>query len=71
MLFRSRESAGALLRDLRLFDVYHGKGIPEGVRSLAFSLSYRDAAKTLTEGEVDCVNDRVRADLEKKGYILR
>ncbi len=66
-----RESAGALLRDLRLFDVYHGKGIPEGVRSLAFSLSYRDAAKTLTEGEVDCVNDRVRADLEKKGYILR
>ena len=66
-----RASAAELLWDLRIFDVYQGKGIPEGMRSLAFSLSYRNAKRTLTEEESDEVNNIVRAKLSEKGYILR
>ena len=36
-----REGAGELLEDVALFDVYAGKGIEEGKKSLAFSLRFR------------------------------
>lgn len=35
-----REGAGALLEDITLFDVYQGKGIEEGKKSLAFGLRF-------------------------------
>jgi phenylalanyl-tRNA synthetase beta chain len=66
-----RELGGKLLRGLVLFDVYHGAGIPEGTRSLAFSLAYGDPGRTLRDEEVDSVHDRLRRDLSQKGYVLR
>lgn len=46
-----REGAGALLEDITLFDVYQGKGIEEGKKSLAFGLRFRAADRTLTADE--------------------
>ena len=66
-----RKEGGELLRDIRLFDIYSGKGIPEGSRSLAFSLAYRKEDKTLTDSEVDEIHARIRQRLEKAGYTLR
>jgi phenylalanyl-tRNA synthetase beta chain len=48
-----REAAGATLERLALFDVYRGAQVPEGHRSLAFSLTFRDAERTLSDDEVD------------------
>lgn len=59
------------LESLRLFDIYAGKGIPEGFRSLAYTLSYRADDRTLTLDEVETVHNNVRESLKRKGYIIR
>ncbi len=66
-----RGAAGDLLDRMDLFDIYTGKGISEGKRSLAFSMSYRSAERTLQDGEVDSIHGEVRRKLESMGYILR
>ena len=66
-----REEGGSLLRDVRLFDMYSGKGVPEGFRGLAFSLAYKRDDRTLTDKEVDEVNERVRSRMSSSGYVLR
>ena len=68
-----RSSAGSelTLETLRLFDVYEGKGIPEGFRSLAYTLSYRAHNRTLTDAEVERVHTNLRDTLKAEGYILR
>ncbi len=64
--------AGSLaLESLRLFDVYEGKGIPEGFRSLAYTLSYRSHERTLKDEEVEAVHNSVRESLKEKGYVIR
>ena len=62
---------GVVLEGLRLFDIYAGKGIPEGFRSLAYSLSYRSDTRTLTVEEVENVHNSVRENLKRKGYVIR
>ena len=59
------------LDSVRLFDIYEGKNIPEGFKSLAYSLSYRSDARTLTDTEVDSVHNQVRGSLKQKGYTIR
>ncbi len=66
-----RESGGSLLSAVRLFDIYEGRGVPEGFRSLAFSMAYRLADRTLKDSEVDGQHGALRNGLEKKGYKLR
>lgn len=46
-----REGAGDLLEDIALFDVYTGKGIEPGQKSLAFALRFRAPDRTLTADE--------------------
>ncbi len=48
-----RQAAGPALERVALFDVYRGSQVPEGHRSLAFSLSFRAPDRTLSDGEVD------------------
>ena len=67
-----RESGSEItLEGLRLFDVYAGKGIPDGFRSLAYTLSYRSHTKTLTVEEVESLHNGVRESLKRKGYVIR
>ena len=61
-----------LLRAVSLFDVYEGKGIPEGKKSYAVSFTLRDDAKTLQDKVIDKVMERLVAALEKElGAKLR
>lgn len=63
--------AGDLLWDVRIFDIYEGKNIPEGKRSIAFSLAYRSWERTLKDVEVEQIHGLVRKGLQNTGYILR
>ena len=65
-------SAGKLLRSIRLFDIYRGVGVPEGKKSLAFSLELRADDRTLTDADSENVVSAVLAALaEKLNAILR
>ena len=57
-------SAGPLLEDASLFDVYRGRQVPEGTKSLAFRLVFRSPERTLTEGEADAAFTRAVAAIE-------
>jgi phenylalanyl-tRNA synthetase beta chain len=61
-----RRSAGALLTGLVVFDVYRGKGITEGFKSVAMGLNLQDISRTLTDVETDAVVARVVADLQRE-----
>ena len=65
-------SAGKLLRGIRLFDIYRGTGIPEGKKSMAFSLELRADDRTLTDADSEGVVTKVLAALaDKLGAALR
>ncbi len=66
------QSAGKLLRKIRLFDIYRGTGIAEGKKSLAFSLELRADDRTLTDTDSEQVIGNVLAALkEKLAAVLR
>ena len=66
------QAAGAILENVKLFDVYKGKGIPEGKKSVAYSLSMRAADRTLTDEECDKAMKNALAALERSfGAVLR
>ena len=65
-------AAGKLLRGIKLFDIYRGKGVAEGKKSLAFSLELRADDRTLTDADSEGVVSKVLAALnEKLGVSLR
>ena len=65
-------AAGKLLRNIRLFDIYRGTGIPDGKKSLAFSLELRADDRTLTDTDSETVMAKILEALESKiGAILR
>ena len=65
-------SAGKLLRGVKLFDIYRGTGVPEGKKSMAFSLELRADDRTLTDADSEAVVSKVLAALsEKLGATLR
>jgi len=67
-----REAGGGLLRELVLFDVYRGKPIPEGKRSLAYRLRLQAEERTLTDEEADGVRAQIERRLrEELGAELR
>ena len=54
------------MQDVRLFDIYQGKPIPEDKKSLAYSLIYRADDRTLTDEEVDVVHATIIQRLRDK-----
>ena len=60
------------VEDVQVFDVYEGKGLPEGRKSVALSIVFRSPSRTLTDDEVNAVVSQTAAQVEKKhGYTLR
>ena len=59
-------SAGKLLRKIQLFDIYRGVGVPEGKKSMAFSLQLRADDRTLTDSDSEKVVSDVLAALKEK-----
>jgi len=54
-----RAAGGALLVEVRLFDVYRGGQLPVGTKSMAFSLVFQAADRTLTDAEVEAAKARI------------
>ncbi|MCF0143122.1 MAG: phenylalanine--tRNA ligase subunit beta [Parasporobacterium sp.] len=63
--------AGRLMEDLKLFDVYQGERIGEGLKSLAYSITLRAKDHTLNEEEITPVMEKIIAKLKEKGIDLR
>ena len=61
-----REAAGDCLTDLRLFDVYHGKGIDPQRKSLAVGLTWQHPSRTLNDDEVNTTTQNILTSLEQR-----
>ena len=59
------KAGGKLLESVNLFDVYEGKQIPEGKKSVAYSAVFRAADRSLTNEEVNVIFDKILKNLEK------
>jgi phenylalanyl-tRNA synthetase beta chain len=57
----AREAAGEELREIRVFDVYRGAQVGEGRKSVAFSVAYQSAERTLTEEDATRLRDAIVA----------
>lgn len=67
-----KANGSSILESVKLFDVYRGKQVEEGKKSVAFALVYRDAEKTLTDEDVAEVHDKVLEALKDKlNAVLR
>ncbi|MBA1200521.1 phenylalanine--tRNA ligase subunit beta [Pseudomonas capeferrum] len=61
-----REHAGEWLKDLRLFDVYAGKGIDPDRKSLAVGLTWQHPSRTLNDDEVNATLQTILTSLEQR-----
>ena len=64
-----KKAGGELLETVQVFDEYKGANVPEGERSLAFSLVYRKCDRTLTDTEVEPVHNKIREALVKQFQV--
>jgi len=62
-----KKSGGRLLTDISVFDVYTGENVKEDEKSIAYSLTFNDPTRTLTEEEVMSVFNKIITDVEKTG----
>ena len=67
-----KKLGGNYLSDVEIFDVYEGKGINEGMKSLAFSLTFTSFDKTLTDEEINPLIQKIIEQTGKEfGATLR
>ena len=55
-----------IVQGVRLFDVYQGKSLPEGKKSLAFRIVMQDTEKTLTDADADAAIARAVESLQRR-----
>ena len=55
----------ALIAEARVFDVYQGKGVPEGQKSVAVEVTVQPAEKTLTDAEIEALSSKIVAAADK------
>ncbi|PHR92620.1 MAG: phenylalanine--tRNA ligase subunit beta [Robiginitomaculum sp.] len=61
----------ALISDVNLFDVYQGKGVEEGYKSLAIDVTLSPKADTLTDKDIETVSAKIITQAKKAGAELR
>jgi len=67
-----RQTGGKQLADVQLFDIYRGKQIPAGKKSLAYALTFQAADRTLTDQDTSKLRARIVRRLEQElGATLR
>ena len=67
-----RESEKRLLKNIRLFDVYEGKNLPEGKKSYAIAIELQDEEKTMNDRQIDAIMSKIIENLKNKlGAQLR
>ncbi|WP_302757851.1 hypothetical protein [Dialister invisus] len=67
----SKILSGRLGINLYLFDLYQGKQVPAGFKSMAYRLSFRASDRTLTDAEVDNWIETIVISLGKVNVVLR
>ncbi|MCR5626455.1 MAG: phenylalanine--tRNA ligase subunit beta [Lachnospiraceae bacterium] len=65
------QRGGKLLEDFKLFDLYEGEQIKEGFKSVAYTVSFRDKTKTLSDDDVNAVMKKILNGLKDLGIELR
>jgi phenylalanyl-tRNA synthetase beta chain len=55
-----------LVKETQLFDIYQGKGVAEGRKSVAFGLILQEFSRTLTDKEVDAEIDKIVSTLNQQ-----
>jgi len=71
LAMRACTGAKALLEDVEIFDVYQGKGVPDGKKSLAVSVTLRATDRTLAEADVQQVAEALLHDAKALGAEVR
>jgi len=66
-----RQAGGKLLEQVELFDVYEGAQIEAGKKSVAYSLKFRAADRTLSDEDIDPALTKIFAKLKENDCILR
>ena len=66
-----KKNGGKILEHVSLFDVYEGDQVPEGKKSVAFSLLFRALDRTLSDEEVNSAVNKILKELGKAGIELR
>lgn len=67
-----KKAGGSLLTNIEVFDVYEGTGIPEGKKSIAYTLTFEKSDRTLTDEEISTAMEKIIEFAEKKnGAELR
>ena len=68
----AREAAGRELREMKVFDVYHGDQVGTGKKSIAFSVTFQSAERTLADEDAAVLRGRIVDALrERFGAELR
>ena len=63
---------GSLIESVEVFDLYEGKGVPEGKKSLAIAVRLQPKDQTLTDAEIEAVAQKiVNAVAKATGGVLR
>ena len=62
----ARDAAGSMLKEIRLFDVYRGKGVDSGLKSIALGLILQETSRTLTDDDAETVVAAVISRLERE-----
>ena len=66
-----RSGAGNLLEQAELFDIYKGKQIPDGKKSVAYNITMRSADRTLTDEDIEKAMNRMLKNLSDLGVSIR
>lgn len=66
-----QSACGQILESIKLFDIYQGKQIAAGQKSVAFNITLRSADSTLGEEQVNAAMKRIMKALEKMDVKLR
>ena len=68
----AREAAGPDLKQIRVFDVYRGEQVGEGKKSIAFSVAFQSAERTLSDEDAASLREKISDALaERFGAVLR
>ena len=66
-----KQADRALVDTVTVFDIYEGKGVPEGQKSVAVAVRIQPASATLTDAEIEALNQKIVAAALKLGATLR
>jgi len=60
-----KQSKPANLESVELFDVFRGKNVPAGQKSVAYAFTYRSPERSLTDAEVNAAHEKVIGQLKQ------